>query len=73
MRVRRKQNSPLRNIRRARTMNQSELARLVGVTQETLSKAERGVLKLSPDVQARIATILGTPRHELFPDVAVAS
>lgn len=74
MRVKRRSDSPLRNMRRARTLNQTELARLVGVTQETISKAERGALKLSPDVQARIATVLGAARQELFPESeAVAS
>ena len=70
----RTRNSPLRNLRRSRTINQSELARLAGVTQETISKAERGTLRLSPDVQARIAAILGASRKELFPESeAVAS
>lgn len=70
----RKPSTPLRNIRRTRTLNQSDLARLVGVTQETISKAERGKLRLSPDVQARIAAILGVSRHEVFPESeAVAS
>lgn len=49
-------------------MNQADLARLVGVTQETISKAERGTLKLSPDVQARIAAVLGSSPDTLFPD-----
>jgi transcriptional regulator with XRE-family HTH domain len=51
----------------ARTINQSDLARLAGVTQETISKAERGLLRLSPDVQARLAVILGVSIAELFP------
>lgn len=68
----RQPDSPLRNIRRTRTMNQADLARLVGVTQETISKAERGALQLSADVQARIAAVLGVSRNELFPE-AVAS
>lgn len=55
-------------MRRTRTLNQEDLARLAGVTQETISKAERGRLRLAPDVQARIAAILGAPRAELFPD-----
>lgn len=50
-----------------RTISQEDLARLAGITQESLSKAERGKLRLSPDVQALIATILGSSRHELFP------
>lgn len=58
--------SKLRNIRRTRTITQTELADLVGVTQETISKAERGLLQLRPDLQARIAAILGTSPHELF-------
>lgn len=69
----RKPDSPLRNVRRARTMNQEQLAALVGVTQETISKAERGILRPSPDVQQRIAAVLGVSRHELFPDPMVAA
>lgn len=57
-------------MRRARTLNQSQLARLVGVTQETISKAERGKLQLSADIQTRIAAILGASRDELFPPPA---
>lgn len=68
MRVRHKHpNSPLRNIRRTRTISQADLAKLVGITQETISKAERGILRPSPDVQARIAAILGASREDLFP------
>lgn len=63
-----KPDSPLRNIRRARTLSQTDLADLVGVSQETISKAERGTLQLSHDLQERIAAILGTPRHQLFPE-----
>ena len=62
-----KTDSSLRNIRRTRTITQSELAALAGVTQETISKAERGLLQLRPDVQARVAAILGVTRQELFP------
>lgn len=59
--------SPLKNMRRTRTLSQEELARLAGITQESLSKAERGILGLRLDVQARIAAILGASRDELFP------
>ena len=59
--------SPLRNTRRQRTLSQEDLARLAGITQESLSKAERGIIQLRPDVQALIATILGASREELFP------
>jgi transcriptional regulator with XRE-family HTH domain len=50
-----------------RTISQEDLARMAGITQESLSKAERGILRLSIDVQALIATILGVSRAEIFP------
>ncbi len=53
--------------RRARMMKQADLARLAGVTQETISKAERGLLRLNPTLQTLIAAILGSTRAELFP------
>lgn len=71
--AKRKVHSPLRNLRRTRTIDQETLARLAGITQESLSKAERGILRLSPDVQALIATILGSTRDELFPGERLAS
>lgn len=60
--------TPLRNLRRARTITQGQLAQLVGVGQQTISAAERGILPLSKDVQERIAAILGAARHEVFPE-----
>lgn len=57
----------LRNLRRTRTITQADLARLVGVSQRTISAAETGRLRLSFDLQARIAAILGSTRQELFP------
>jgi transcriptional regulator with XRE-family HTH domain len=69
-----KEESPLRNIRRTRTISQAELARLIGVTQDVISRAERGQIRLRPDVQARIAAILGSSPQALFPErEAVAS
>ena len=65
--------TPLRNMRRTRTISQAELAGLLGVSQQTLSKFENGRLVPSKDVQARIAAILGVTRDELFPSEAVAS
>lgn len=62
-----KNESPLRRLRRARTINQEQLAAIVGVTQETISKAERGILPLSRPTQELIATILGATVAELFP------
>jgi transcriptional regulator with XRE-family HTH domain len=65
--AKRKVPSPLRNLRRTRTIKQEDLARMAGITQESLSKAERGLLRLSPDVQGLIATILGVSRADVFP------
>lgn len=62
-----KKGTPLRNLRRARTLNQDDLARVVGISQQSLSKIETGVLVPSMDVQARIAAVFGVSRHELFP------
>jgi transcriptional regulator with XRE-family HTH domain len=61
-----KQESPLRRARRARTLTQEQLANLVGISQETLSRAEHGA-EVSRDLQELISTILGVPRQELFP------
>lgn len=59
---------PLQKLRRARTLNQKTLARIVGVSQQTLSKFEKGILVPSADVQAHLAAILGASRAELgFP------
>jgi transcriptional regulator with XRE-family HTH domain len=63
---------PLENLRRARTLNQTQLAKLVGISQQDLSKAERGQLVLSADLQARLAAILGASRDELFPTPTAA-
>jgi transcriptional regulator with XRE-family HTH domain len=61
-------NSPLRNMRRARTLTQAELGLVVGVTQKTISQAESGKLRISFDLQARIAAVLGASVDVLFPD-----
>ena len=66
--------TPLRTLRRARTLNQAEMARLIGVSQQTYSKYESGRLAPPIDAQARIAAILGTSTTDLFPSrEAVAS
>jgi transcriptional regulator with XRE-family HTH domain len=61
--------TPLRNLRRSRTISQVDLARLVGISQQSLSKAEQGSLRLRPDIQARLAAILGASPRELFPEL----
>ena len=62
-----KRHSPLRNVRRARTLNQTQMATLLGVAQQTYSKYESGILVPPDDVQARIAAILGTSVDALWP------
>lgn len=60
--------SKLRNVRRARMLSQAQLADIAKVSQQTISKAERGMVPLSKDLQELIAVILATPRQELFPE-----
>lgn len=57
----------MRNVRRARTLNQKQFARLLDVSQQTLSKYERGILIPDVDRQAQAAAILGVSQDELFP------
>jgi transcriptional regulator with XRE-family HTH domain len=61
---------PLRNVRRARTLTQADMARLLNVSQQTYSKYESGRLRPSVDMQARVAALLGVARHEVFGDAA---
>lgn len=63
--VTRKQ-TPIAIIRKARTLSQQDMARLLGVSQQTLSKFETG--RLAPDaaVRVRMAAILGVSENELF-------
>lgn len=58
--------TPLRNIRRARTLSQQDLAHLVEISQQTLSKIERGSFVPGPDVRARLAAVLGVSESDLF-------
>ena len=59
--------SPLAQVRRSRTISQAALAQLADVSQQDISKAERGLRVLPLHVQLRIAAILGMPRVDLFP------
>lgn len=70
----RKTTTPLRNLRRSRTISQANLAHLVDVSQQTLSKYESGRLVPSFDMKVRIAAVLGAPVNDIFPSQeAVAS
>lgn len=59
--------TPLANLRRARTLSQADMARLLRVAQQTYSKYESGRLAVPADIQARIAALLGVARAEAFP------
>lgn len=63
-----KRESPLRTLRRTRLMNQEAFAQLLGVTQATVSKVERGRASFSPELQEMAAVILGSTRQHLFPE-----
>lgn len=60
--------TPLANLRRTRTLTQAQLARIAGVSPQTIAKVEAGKLNLRVDVQSRLAAILGVSRSELFPE-----
>lgn len=64
--------TPVGNLRRARTLSQAEMAKLLGVAQQTYCKYETGKLMPPIDMQARIAAILGASATELFPPSVAA-
>lgn len=51
-------------------MNQEDLARLVDISQQHLSKIERGLLQPSKDIRERMAAVLGVAVSDLFPEHA---
>ena len=59
--------SPLSNLRRSRTLTQTDMARLLDVSQQTYAKYESGRLQPSRDMQDLIAVKLGVSRLEAFP------
>jgi putative transcriptional regulator len=56
----------LRVIRAARSVSQSELARAVGVSRQTISSIETGQYCPSTTLALRLARTLETPFTELF-------
>jgi transcriptional regulator with XRE-family HTH domain len=64
--------TPLRNLRLARTLNQVDIARLIGVSQPVWSKYESGRVVPPRDIQIRIAAILGAAVDEVFPPQVAA-
>jgi len=60
--------TPLKALRRTRTLTQLQMARLLGVSQQTYSKYESGVIRPEPVLRARIAAILGVSVQEVWPE-----
>ncbi len=58
----------LRRYRKARTFTQAEMARLIGVSQQTYARYEAGLNPTPPPIQAQLAAMLGAGDHVLFPD-----
>jgi len=56
----------LRVIRAARSVSQSELARAVGVSRQTISSIETGQYTPSTLLALRLAATFGRPVEELF-------
>ena len=56
----------MENLRRSRNLNQAELAEMAGVTQPTISRAERGDEGVTLEKFKSIATALNVPLAELF-------
>jgi transcriptional regulator with XRE-family HTH domain len=54
-------------VRRARTLTQADMARLLAIDQGTYSRYESGRLVPDVGIQARIAAILGTSTEALWP------
>ncbi len=53
-------------LRKEKKMTQSELAELIGVTQETISKLENGKRKLDINIAQKIAIAFEVSLDELF-------
>lgn len=60
----------LRLRRASRGWSQRELARRAGVSVETIARAEAGRSRPRPVTAFRIASALGVPMDELFPEYA---
>lgn len=72
--MRKKTCTPLEHLRRTRTLNQQQVAAVLGISQQHYSKIERGLMPASAGVKARLAALLGVSVHDIFPSQeAVAS
>lgn len=61
-----KDNVYIKTLRKEKKMTQTELAELVGVTQETISKLENGKRKLDINTAQKIAIAFEVSLDELF-------
>ncbi len=59
--------SALYLFRHGRRWTQGDLARRAGLTQETVSRLERGLERPRASTRARLAEALGQPEQLLFP------
>jgi len=58
----------IRERRRELGLSQTQLARLVGVAESTMSDFELGKRKAWPKAKMALASVLGRTVRELFPD-----
>ncbi len=54
--------------RQLQNMTQYDLGRKLGLDQSIISKIEKGLIKVSPELKSRIASALGLKETVLFPD-----
>ena len=57
--------SLIANRRKAKNLSQEELAQLAGLSQTTISRAEKGEGSINPRILAKIARALGVPVREI--------
>ena len=61
--------SVLKTYRKARRLNQKELAELLGVSVSMVSHLEKGIRRITPDKAVEWEPVLGIPRAKLCPEV----
>lgn len=64
--IRIRQGEDIRKFREFRTLSQSGLAEVVGVTKAAVSDWERGVSSPRPHLQVAVANALGVPWSSIF-------
>lgn len=64
--------SSIKTARESRGLTQSKLSKLIGVTQATLSRFEKGALDVAPDTVTKIAQALNYPESFFGRDIRMA-